>query len=110
MTGKQVSQVQADWGGEFRNNELKEALSKRGTISKETVLYHSETNAAIERAICTITIIRRAILLASTLPRNIWPDALKFTTYTKNQILHSALPDQKSPIEILDPSINILEE
>ena len=44
------------------------------------------------------------------MPRNTWPDALKFATYTKNRIPHSALPDQKSPIEILDPSINILEE
>lgn len=44
-TSLQVSQIQADWSGEFRNNKLQEELKQRGITSKETVPKHSQTNA-----------------------------------------------------------------
>ena len=46
---QKVQQIQADWGGEFRNNELATWCRKKGIRLKETVPYHSETNAIVER-------------------------------------------------------------
>jgi hypothetical protein len=68
----------------------------------ETTPHHSETNAAIERAIRTITTIARTTLIASGLPKNLWADAMKFVSYTKNRIPHKALGG-KSPLEIPQP-------
>jgi transposase InsO family protein len=51
MTKQKVSQIQVDWGGEFRNKDTQQACESKGIILKETIPRHSETNAAIERAI-----------------------------------------------------------
>jgi hypothetical protein len=51
MTKQKVSQIQADWGGESRNKDTQKAYESKGIILKETIPYHNETNAAIERAI-----------------------------------------------------------
>ena len=45
-----VRTIEADWGGEFRNPKLEEALRQRGTTLKETIPHHSETNPVVERA------------------------------------------------------------
>jgi len=49
-TNLRLSKLQADWGGEFRNQELETELQQRGIILKPTIPKHSETNAIIERA------------------------------------------------------------
>jgi len=43
-----LSQIQADWGGEFHNSKLITELNQRGITLKETVPRHSETNAIVE--------------------------------------------------------------
>lgn len=69
-TSPQVSQIQADWVGEFRNEELAMELKQHGIIIKKTVLRHSETNAIAERANRTIFTMRRtAIIAAQDLPK-----------------------------------------
>jgi transposase InsO family protein len=88
MTKQKVSQIQADWGGEFQNKNTQQACECKGIISKETIPHHSETNVAIERAIRRITTIARTTLIASRLPKNLWADAMKFA-YTKNRIPQS---------------------
>ena len=75
-TTHQVSQVQADWGGEFRNKELSTELKQRGIILKETMPRHSETNAIAERMNRTIlTMSRSAIIAAKNLPKSLWDKA-----------------------------------
>jgi transposase InsO family protein len=49
-----VHQVQADWGDEFRNDDLKGKLRKRGIVFKETIPGHTKTNATTERTDQTI--------------------------------------------------------
>jgi transposase InsO family protein len=109
MTKQKVSQIQADWGGEFRNKDTQQACESKGIILKETIPHHSETNTAIERAIRTITTIAITTLIASGLPKNLWADAMKFASYTKNRIPHKALGG-KSPLEILQPVTDIIAE
>ena len=49
LTNQKVATIQADWGGEFRNNDLQQWCTKRGITTKPTKAYHHETNAIIER-------------------------------------------------------------
>jgi hypothetical protein len=109
MTIQQVSQIEADWGGEFWNKDTQKACESKSIILKEMILHHSEMNAVIERAIRTITTIARTTLLASGLPKNLWADPMKCASYTKNRIRHKA-PGGKSPLEILQPVTDIIAE
>ena len=83
-TSKRVKAIQADWGGEFRNQELEDELRQRGTTMKETVPHHSETNAVVERANRTIFTMNGTILAASKLPKGLWDHASAWSIYTKN--------------------------
>jgi hypothetical protein len=105
-----VHQVQADWGGEFRNNNLKEKLRKRGIVFKETIPGHSETNAIIERTNRTIMTINRTLILATNggIPKERWDKAAGWSAYTKNRVPHKTL-DGKSPLEVLLPEKDIIK-
>ena len=101
-TTHHVAQIQADWGGEFRNKELAKELQQRGITLKETVPRHSETNGIAERTNRTIfTMSRTAILASGDLPKSLWDKASAWAAYTKNRLPHKSLPDQKTPAEIL---------
>ena len=92
-----VVQLQADWGGEFRNNELAVWCKKKGIQLKETVPRHSETNAIIERLNRTLQDMARTAMISSGL--KLWGDAIQWAAYTKNRIPHKSL--NKSPMEAL---------
>ena len=66
-TERKVSEIQADWGTEFRNSKLEHVCKSKGIRMKETVPGHSETNAVAERA--NRTIITMAIIAIMTAPR-----------------------------------------
>ena len=97
----QVSQIQADWGGEFRNKALASELKQRGITLKETVPRHSETNAIAERINRTILEMSRTAIIATngTLPKSIWDKASAWAAYTKNRVPHKSLKG-KTPIEL----------
>ena len=96
-----VKKIQADWGGEFRNNELAEELQQRGTSFKETVSHHSEkTNAIAERANRTIFTMSRTALIGAGMLKGLWDRSSLWATYTKNWVPHKALKG-KTAIEIL---------
>ena len=96
-TGNKTSFIQTDWGTEFNN--LKSWGIKRGTRTKETVTYHSETHATIERLNRTLQNMARTAMIAAGL-KGLWGDAIQWAAYTKNRVPHRAL-NNKSPIEIL---------
>jgi len=66
-----ITELQADWGGEFHNHELNLILKQQGIIHKETVPRHSETNAIAERANRTIMTMTRTALIAAGLPKGL---------------------------------------
>ena len=96
-TGNKTTFIQTDWGTEF--NYLKSWGIKRGTRTKETVPYHSETHATIERLNRTLQNMARTAMIAAGL-KGLWGDAIQWAAYTKNRVPHRAL-NNKSPIEIL---------
>lgn len=64
-TGEKTAFIQADWGKEF--NRLRTWGTKRGTLTKETVPYNSETHATIERLNRTLQDMARTAMLAAGL-------------------------------------------
>jgi len=99
-TNLRTNQVQADWGGEFRNTELAIELKQRGTSLKETVPYHSETNAIAERMNRTILDMNRTAIAASGMPKGEWGKVSKHSAYTKNRVPHKSL-EGKTPVEVI---------
>ena len=71
-----VVQLQADWGGEFRNTELATWCKKKGIQLKETVLRHSETNATIERLNRTLQDMARTAMISAGV-KGLWGDAIQ---------------------------------
>ena len=106
-TGNIVYQIQADWGGEFRNSVIQDYVTEKGIKLKETIPYHSETNAAIERLNRTIQEMGRvALIAAGQWSPGYWGDAAQWAAYTKNRIPHNSLRN-KIPIEVfLNKTVN----
>ena len=100
QTPCKVQSIQADWGGEFRNHDLENWCKKRGIELKETVPYHSETNAIIERLNRTLQDMARTAMISAGV-KGLWGDAIQWAAYTKNRIPHKSLKESKSPVEIL---------
>ena len=96
-TSEKTAFIQADWGKEF--NRLRTWGTKRGTLTKETIPYNSETHAIIERLNRTLQDMARTAMLLAGL-KGLWGDAIQWAAYTKNRVPHRAL-NNKSPIEIL---------
>jgi transposase InsO family protein len=101
-----VFQVQADWGGEFRNDRLAEKLRKRGIELKETISGHSETNAIIERTNRIIMTMNRTTILGTNggIPKGRWDKASGWSGYTKSHVPHKTLKG-KSPLEIFPEKV-----
>jgi len=99
-TSLTVKAIQADWGGKFRNKDLREELSQRGITSKETLPGHNETNAVAKRANRTILVMSQTALIAAKLPRGFWDRASNWAAYTKNRVPHKTLKG-RTPIETL---------
>ena len=89
-TGRKVKAIQADWGGEFKNGTLNTWCKSKGIIQKETVAYHSETNAIVERLNRTLQDVARTAMIGAEL-KGLWGDAIKWAAYTKNRIPHKNL-------------------
>ena len=107
-TSRKVKSIQADWGGEFRNQELETKLQQRGTKLKETVPYHSETNAVVERTNRTIFTMNRTLLCAAKMPKGMWNFASAWSAYTKNRVPHKSIGT--SPIKRIFPETNIKKQ
>ena len=93
--GRKVRTIQADWGGEFKNGALNSWCKTKGIIQKETVAYHSETKAIVERLNRTLQDIARTAMIGAQL-KGLWGDAIKWAAYTKNRIPHENLTGMTS--------------
>ena len=72
---------------------------EKGIKLKETIPYHSETNAAIERLNRTIQEMGRvALIAAGNWSPGYWGDTAQWAAYTKNRVPHRSL-NYKIPAE-----------
>jgi len=84
QTGYKAKNLKTDNGGEYRSAELLHHLRAKGISLKETVAYHSQTNAIAERTNRTIVTMAQTALLHANLPKYLWPEVVAHSTYTKN--------------------------
>jgi len=85
QAGTKVRSIKTDNGGEYRSTEFLQLLRAKGIALKETVPYHSQTNAVAERTNRTLITMARTALLHSNLPKALWPEAEAHAAYTKNR-------------------------
>jgi len=84
QTGRKAKSLKTDNGGEYRGTALLGYLRMKGISLKETVAYHSQTNAIAERTNRTLVTMARTAVLHAKLPKYLWPEAVAHSAYTKN--------------------------
>ena len=103
-----VAALRTDYGGEFKSNEFRAWLRKRGIAEKPTVPHHSQTNSIAERA--TQWLVNMIRICLHTCSKSLWPYAMEHSIFTKNRLPHRALPAYRAPVEVVLLSINIQAE
>jgi len=99
QTGWKAKSPKTDNGGEYQGTALLGYLWMKGISLKETVAYHSQTNAIAEQTNRTLVTMARTALLHAKLPKYLWPEAVAHSAYTKNRTPHQTL-DSRSPLEL----------
>jgi hypothetical protein len=112
QTGNRVKAVRSDRGGEFQSTQMINHQDQKGTVREFTVHNSPPQNGVAERGMRTRAERARALLIASGLPRFLWEEAMKHTTWLQNRTPAQAL-DGKTPYEILHkkkPHLNGIQE
>jgi hypothetical protein len=99
QTGNRIKTVRCDRGGEFMSKEIIQHQNQKGTVRELTVHDSPPQNGTAERGMRTRAERARALLLASGLPRFLWEEAMKHTTWLQNRTPARAL-DGKTPYEM----------
>ncbi|TFY50793.1 hypothetical protein EVG20_g11324 [Dentipellis fragilis] len=109
---RKIKVLHSDRGGEYLSKEFSAHLKAAGTRRKLTVHDTPEENGIAERINRTIPERARAMLHASGLPKFLWGEAMKHSTFLKNRTSTRAL-EGKTPYEALNrqkPNLRGLHE
>ena len=104
-----VKNFRSDNGGEFLNKELDVFFGSEGIVRQTTGGNNSETNGAAERMIRTIKEKARCGMYASSMPMNLWAEAINTAAFVQNFSFHSRT--KSTPYELftgLKPDGSIL--
>ena len=105
--------LRSDRGGEYLGKQFSSYLQSQGTTRKLTVHDTPEYNGISERLNRMLLERTRALLHASKLPKNLWGEAVTHVVWLKNRTPTRALPDGKTPYEMLygkKPNLKNLHE
>ena len=95
-----VKVLHSNRGGEFLSGEFDGYLQSQGTVRKLTTHHTPELNGISERLNRMLMDRIRRLTHDSGLPKSLWGEALRHTTWLKNQTATRAL-DGKMPYEAL---------
>jgi hypothetical protein len=84
--GKRLKIVRSDGGSEYVNAQFDAHLSSRGTKHEKTAPYSPQQNGIAERLNQTLVSHARAMLLASNLPKKLWPEALAYEKFLADPV------------------------
>ena len=101
QTGNQIKLVRSDRGGEFLTKKFTDYQDIRGTVRQLTVHDSPSQNGVAERGMRTRAERARALLCQSGLPRFLWEEAMKHTTWLQNRTPARAL-NGKTPYEAIN--------
>ena len=82
-TGQRVCTVRTDNGGEYVNNELNSFFKLKGITHETTAAYTPQQNGKAERLNRTLLEKVRALLADSSLPDELWAEALAYANYSR---------------------------
>ncbi|KAG8478707.1 hypothetical protein CXB51_028586 [Gossypium anomalum] len=102
--GKNVKQVQSDWGGEYRS--FTSILSQQGIVHRATCLYTSEQNGVVERKHQHIVEAGLTFLAQANLPMHFWGYAFTFVVHLINCLSTPILQGQFPFSIFLSPYTN----
>lgn len=89
MNCAHIKHIRFDNGSEFVNQGVKKLLSDEGIQIEYIVAYTPEQNGRIERKNRTVQESARIMLIASGLPKFLWPEAVRTATYLLNRATNS---------------------
>ncbi|MBW0500251.1 hypothetical protein O181_039966 [Austropuccinia psidii MF-1] len=98
-TSFKIKRLRTDNGAEFHNIFLSNFLNECGVIHETSIPYEHHQNGKIERTNRSTSEIARTMLIASRLPRELWPYAFRHAAWIFNQTLHA--DDVNTPYEII---------
>jgi len=109
-TGNYVKRMRFDNGTEFINQDCKRLLSNAGVTVEHIAPYTPEQNGRVERKNRTVVKCARTMLLASGLPKHLWPEAVRTAVFILNRSPNKKCPDTTPYQEWFDvkPEINHL--
>ena len=87
QTGRTLSILNCDGGGEFINQELQEFLEAFGTQLRVTTPDHPQHNGIVERMNGKLMTIARTLMISAGAPQEMWAEA-----FTHAAFLHNILP------------------
>ena len=96
-----IKHLRSDRGGEYLDGEFSNHLANNGTTRILTTHDTPEYNGVSERLNRTLLERTRAFLHASGLPKFLWGEAIHHAVWLKNRTPTRALPDGKTPYEML---------
>jgi len=103
---KTPKRIRTDCGREFLNEELEAVATEKGIQWEPTAPYSQSQNGVAERSNQIIVSRARTMLIqASGLPKSLWGDAINTSVYLTNRSPTKALPEGKTPHEMLYGSI-----
>ncbi|MBW0485389.1 hypothetical protein O181_025104 [Austropuccinia psidii MF-1] len=100
LSGKPLTTLQTDNGGEFNSAEFTRWLNGEGIHHKRSLPFFHQQNGIAERYNRTVADMGRTILLGSGLPKTFWGHAFMWAAYTNN-ILPNVHTGDLTPVEIL---------
>lgn len=87
---QKVKMFQIDTGMELLNSETQKYFNKKGIKLQVTAPYTSKQNGIAERFHHTALDLMRTMTIAWEVPWNLWPEAIAYAVYIKNQTpMHS---------------------
>jgi hypothetical protein len=96
-----ISYLYCDNGGEYTSKEFDSYVKSQGTDKKNTIRDTPQLGGLAERMNRTILERACALLLQAGLPKTFWNYAVLTATYIINRSPTSALPNNKTPFEML---------
>lgn len=92
-SGCLIKCLRTDRGGEFTSKEFEEYCSSNGIKRQLTAAYTPQQNGVAERKNRTVLNMVRCMLSEKNLPKEFWPDAVKWSVYEQNRSPTAALKE-----------------
>ena len=99
-TGHQLIHIRSDHGTEFENYKFDEYCKEQGMDHNFSAPRTPQQNGVVERKNRTLEDMARTMLIASSLPRNFWAEAVNTACYIINRVMIRAILN-KTPYELL---------